>query len=298
MKMIKLNVALSLFAVATAGAGCARTSIGTHEFRWTKDVVYSKPADGIDLNMQIAVPRGLKAPAPAILWLHGGGWAFGKKELMKPISEFTASLGYVSATAQYRLVKQGKFPAPVQDAAAAIRFLRKNASEYNIDPERIAIGGESAGGHIALLVGLSDDPALIGSEPFTGVSSCVSCIIDIYGPTHLEPMYTKPSLAGKSLIGNFVGGDPATVPELYKAASPINHVTADSPPILILHGDTDWVVPYSQAEALARVCTERGARFELGCVSGANHAWIGQPRGRNNIATLPVIANFLGRTLN
>lgn len=299
-------------AIYGTAAGCARAPVGLHESKWIRNVEYaergvssagaSESRQGADhssgggtrLLMDIAMPQGLTAPAPAVVWLHGGAWAYGSRNMMRPLAEFTASLGYVSATVQYRLVNKSiQFPEPVRDAAAAVAYLRANAERLNIDPKRIVIGGESAGGHIAMMVGLCRDSDIIGRDP----SECrVNGIINIYGPTELVSLHDGGGFHVGPVVRNLVGCKPDEGADRFAAASPVTHVRSDSPPILILHGELDSIVPYDQAERMVAACRERGARFELGRVRRAEHAWVAFPNGSVSRSTLPLIAHFLGRT--
>ncbi|MBX3395019.1 MAG: alpha/beta hydrolase [Phycisphaerae bacterium] len=283
--------------ILSYSTGCAREPVRAFDVDWRNNVEYLNRDNAAPLRMDIAMPRGSSKPAPAVVWIHGGAWAYGSKNFMRPLTKFTASLGYVSATVQYRLVnkKTGvRFPDPVQDVAAAVRFLRKNAAEYGIDPDRIAIGGESAGGHLALMAGLCRDQAIIGTEPYPDVSSNVSGIINLYGPTDLRLLLTGAwwvKIVARDLVGCEIGEDPSK----WDAASPITHVREDGPPILTLHGTLDSVVPYSQAKSLVSACNEKHARHTLGRVPISEHAWVAIPRGTVNTSTLPIIANFLGQ---
>lgn len=276
-------------------AGCNRPPVGLCEFRTYENIEYAKRDTG-PLSMDVVVPKGLEKPRPVVLWIHGGAWAGGWRDLMKPICDFTASFGYVSATASYRLMPVGvTFPAPVQDVADAVRFLRSHAADYNIDPDRIVIGGESAGAHLAMLVGLADSPELMASAPESEVSSAVSAIINIYGPTDMEDLYQNGHWTNRSLLTDFIGCTPQACPDKWKASSPVNHIRADAPPVLILHGDFDPVVPFSQAQLLYDRSREVGAPVVLGRLEGAGHGWIANPYERTCQSTMPLIMMFLAR---
>lgn len=282
----------------TLNSGCGRVPVGIHDVVWTDDVEYVRRGENQILRLDIARPKDADGPLPLVVWIHGGGWVIGNKSLMRPMCEFTASLGYVSATVQYRLIKQGgRFPAPVHDIVSAVRYLQTNASSLGIDPSRMVIGGESAGGHLALMAGLCKSPDINGLAA-SDESLSVAGIIDIYGPTDLAPNRDKPRGWVKKLVCDFVGCESNEDPKRYAAASPVTHIQADSPPILIIHGDEDDIVRFSQAEALADACRKRGARFELGRVKAGRHGWVSDARGAVCTCTLPLIANFLGRVLH
>lgn len=286
---------IALVTTFLTAPGCGRPPVGLHEFTTHQQIKYAERAGG-PLYLDIAVPTGTEHPRPAVLWIHGGGWAGGRRTIMRQMTEFIASLGYVSATADYRLTPSGAaFPDPLQDAAAAVRFLRKNAKTYNIDPDRIAIGGDSAGGHLALLVGLIREPELLGDEPFPDVSSKVSAIIDIYGPTDLAALYKGGGWPVRWLLVKLLRCTPREKPDLWARASPVTHVHAGAPPTLILHGERDTIVPYEQAERLRQRCEELNAPCYLGRVRAAGHGWMLYPRSRVYAGTLPLITHFLAR---
>jgi acetyl esterase/lipase len=268
--------------LACCVAGCAdRRAVGIYEVKQQAGIKYADRATG-PLKMDVAFPVSENTSnRPAVLWLHGGAYAFGARQQMADIVEFTASLGCVSATADYRLTTEGaRSPDIYEDARDAYLFLRNSAVEFGIDPERISVGGESAGGHLALLVGLGEE----------GVRS----IIDIYGPTDLVLLYNQSRLTWKETAMMMVmGKTPQEDPESWRNASPINLVSGSSPPILILHGTKDDIVPFSHAERLRDRLRQVGGRFVFAPVDGANHGWVLDTWGNTSLRTLPVIAHFL-----
>jgi dienelactone hydrolase len=156
-------------------------------FRKLRDVPYTDTGDPRQ-QLNLFLPRKGTGPFPLIVYIHGGGWVQGNKDrgvlLLMP---FLRSGEYAGASIGYRLSRQASWPAQLHDCKAAIRWLRANAANYNIDPDRIAIFGSSAGGHLASMTGLTaDEPAWEGSEGrFTGVSTRVSCVVTYCGPSDL-----------------------------------------------------------------------------------------------------------------
>ncbi|HWL95097.1 MAG TPA: alpha/beta hydrolase [Phycisphaerae bacterium] len=292
------NLAMICLVVGTAlsTTGCSRHSVGLYEVKWLDNIEYSNNGPASSLALDIALPRGLKGPKPLVVWIHGGGWVIGSRKLMRPLCEFTTSLGYVSATISYRLARSDvKFPLPVHDVTEAVQFLRKNARKYRIDPEKIVIGGESAGGHLALMVGLCDDPEIVGAEPLARLNSPIRGIVNIYAPTELTSLYESSGIIAPAVIRRLLGCKPDECPETYAAASPVTYLRPTSPPILVLHGNWDSIVPYQQSEALIDACRKSGAPVEMGAVRHAEHAWVARPRAATAISTLPLTAHFLGR---
>ena len=182
-------------------------------------------------------------------------------ETLRPNQLFDAMLeaGLAVATIDYRHALEAKFPAQLQDAKAAVRYLRAHAGELGISTERIGVMGESAGGHLAALVGLTAHRAdLEGNLGVVGPSSAVDVVVDWYGPADMETMPRKtlpPEIAAKLATGT---GDAAGGPAAGRSrraatadASPVTHVTPAAPPFLLVHGTADWLVPYAQSEQLA-----------------------------------------------
>ncbi len=296
MQRSRIVFAIALLTAIPVFAGCVQPPVGLYETEWTRNVIYADRDGGVSLSMDIVRPKGLTSPRPVVLWLHGGGWAFGNRRLMHPLAETTASLGYVSASASYRLANRNcHFPAQVEDAAAAVRFLRRYAADYRIDPDRIVIGGESAGGHLALMVGLCRETRIIGDEPHEDVSTSVCGVVNIYGPTMLAPLEEGGGLHVAPIVKNFMGCTEKEHPDRYRDASPITWVSAAAPPILTLHGEWDSIVPFSQATLLKDACHNCGARNDFGRVRYAEHGWIANPSGSVYRNTLPLLAQFLAQ---
>jgi acetyl esterase/lipase len=192
------------------------------------------------------------------VFIHGGGWSGGNRQAYRGQIQEAAKRGYVAATISYRLMQfdQAKketttatpiFPAQIHDAKAAIRWVRAHAEKYQVDPDRIGVTGASAGGHLSLLVGLTDPSSgLEGDSGNPDQSSRVQAVVNVFGPTDMASCYEKSSVAW--IFRLFLGGTPSDeAAERYKAASPLTYVSQDDPPVLTLHGDMDALVPVEQA---------------------------------------------------
>ena len=212
-----------------------------------KDIEYGN-ADGHPLHLDLYRPAKLTRPVPALLFIHGGAWKSGKRQDYHFYTAAFARKGYVVATASYRLTRQAPYPAAVQDCKCAVRWLRANAKKYNIDPDKIAAVGGSAGGHLSMMLGYADDPALEGKSGHGGVSSRVSAVVNIYGVYDMTTRIAKESDAVKSFLQ---GKSFEEAPELYRQSSPMVHLDKDDPPTLILHGTIDETVPVAQSDRLA-----------------------------------------------
>jgi acetyl esterase/lipase len=188
-------------------------------------------------------------------------------------------LGFAVAAINYRLSPEFHFPAHIQDCKLAVRFLRANASTLGIDPDRVAVFGGSAGGHLVALLGASDGTADLDGPGLEGVSSRVQAVVDFFGPANLRRMTGDIDPGGIQTLANFLGCDPRACPSLAASASPVTHVTADDPPILMIHGDKDVVVPYNQSEILAEALRLSGNACALVKVLNAGHGFVPTPAG-------------------
>lgn len=199
-------------------------------------------------------PSGRDGLSPLIVWIHGGAWRGGSKSGV-PIKPLTGH-GFSIASLDYRLSGTARFPAQTQDIKAGIRFLRANAERFQIDANRIVIAGASAGGHLAALVGVSNRVSAL--EDFAmgnaDVPSGVSAIVSLYGASNLETILSQSTPHGLSVrepaLRLLLGDLPPAVPELAKLASPVTHVDASDPPLLLVHGDQDPQMPINQSHEL------------------------------------------------
>ncbi|MCI0492184.1 MAG: exo-alpha-sialidase [Planctomycetes bacterium] len=233
-----------------------------------KDIEYGK--GGIaSLKLDLYTPKNRTKPLPAVIFIHGGAWRSGSRDVYHYYCTKFAEHGYIAATISYRLSDVAPFPAAVEDVKCAVRWLRANAKRLGIDPNKIAVAGGSAGGHLSMMIGYAPDTAeLEGKGGNPDVSSRVQAVVDLYGPTDLTTDFAKV----KGEVIKFLGDKTLDqAPEMYRLASPINHVTKDDPPTLILHGSIDDIVPIEQADFLATKLEETGLAFEYDRVEGWPH---------------------------
>ena len=214
--------------------------------------------------------------------LHGGAWQLcsrgeltvGQRDvngkLVPSWIEQAAQKGYVAATVSYRLAPKHKFPAMIEDARSAVRFLRANAKKYKIDVEKFAAMGTSAGPHLSLLCGLCDKSAGFDVGDNLECSGRVQCVIDFFGPTDLKLYAASEGLEDGYIVPVF-GEKVKTDAAVYKKISPITYVCKDSPPGLMLHGTFDVVVPIKHSESLLKAMKDAGATAELVTVSFGGH---------------------------
>ena len=234
-----------------------------------KGIQYGKGGD-VALKLDLYSPKNRDKAVPGIIFIHGGAWRGGSREMYHYYCTKFAEQGYVAATISYRLSGVAKFPAAVEDAKCAVRWLRANAEKYGVDPDRIGVAGGSAGGHLSMMVGYAPDmPDLEGNGGNEGISSRVQAVVNLYGPTDLTTDFART----KSVVIDFLDGKTFDdAPELYRLASPITHVTKDDPPTLILHGSIDATVPIDQAVLLVEKLKETGVTFDYDRLEGWPHA--------------------------
>ena len=219
--------------------------------------------------LDLYLPKGNDKPLPLLIFIHGGGWTSGKTTDYKYYCVRYAQRGYVVASITYRFADKFPFPACIQDAKCAVRFLRANAVKYHIDKNRVAAIGGSAGGHLSMMLGYSPNvKELEGDGGYPEESSAVQVVVDLYGPTDV----TVPVARDHPTIKRFFAGKSyAEVPEQYVLASPISHVTKNSPPTLIMQGAIDDTVPMAQSDMLFAKLKELGVPVEYEKFEGYPH---------------------------
>ncbi len=239
---------------------------------------------GAKMEMDIIRPKSLTGPAPAVLFVHGGGFRAGTRQSYLPMAMRLAERGYVTATASYRLAPRHQFPAAVEDVKAAVRFLRANAVKYGIDPDRIGTTGGSAGGHLVLMLGLTADVAEFeGTGPNREHSSKVQCVVNFYGPTDFTQSYSK-SVDAAQVLPLWLGGHLDQHRGFHQRASPLNWVTPNAAPILSIHGTRDTYVAYEHSLMLTERLLAVGADAELETIPGAGHGFKGADQARAEAA--------------
>jgi acetyl esterase/lipase len=234
------------------------------------------------------------APAPAGGWpvlvaIHGGGWRrFGKDEYGPRIASAFVPRGYVVVAPNYVLSAPGDptWPLNFEDVEAAVRWVREQAKAFNIDPDRVAAIGESAGANLAALLGTPEASGQSGE-----VSSEVNAVIAFSTPTGLTALYAQSHLGGLA-AAQFLGGTPAQVPANYVGASPIDHVSPADAPMLLVHGLQDPLIPVSQSREMAAALAAAGVRHQLILVNGGHN--LDFPAHYANL--IPQILAFLNAT--
>jgi len=238
-----------------------------------QDVVYTK-AGNDELRLDVSTPAAKEGLFPAVVVIHGGGWRAGNKADVRGITSEFSKRGYVTISPQYRFCPKEVFPAQVHDVKAAVRWLKTNAKKYHVDPDRIGAMGFSAGGHLALMLGVtSPSDGLEGTTAADAPDSRVKAVVNYFGPTDLAasdlPAISKP------MVKDLLGGTPEDKPEAAAKASPLSFVSADDAPMLTFQGTKDPLVPYSQAIKLADAMNKAGTAGRVELMIGASHGWGG-----------------------
>lgn len=296
--LISLAIAGSLIGAANGLAGESNPATG--EITAFNNLRYREGASK-QWVLDLAMPKKLDGKArPAIVVIHGGGWLEGDKSSFTTAEHQTpanivdfAKLGFVAVTINYRMSGEAPFPAALDDCRSAVRWLRAHAGEYHIDPDHIGAYGNSAGGHLALLLGMMPQPKDAAEQ---GPSSQVQAVVSDSGPLDLLTQYQQNYLPG--VIEKFMGGPPdASRVDDYKRASPINYVSADQklPPLLLIYGGVDTQVKIQITDDFVAMLGRSGHQdvnyIRLATVDHCPHSLIRIPYLR------PVVNEFFARTL-
>lgn len=246
------NVAAFLCLLSLLLGGACQPSAVISE----RNVVYGT-VEGKPLRLDLYRPRAPAAtPRPAVLFVHGGGWAAGDKRDFGGAAAALAKQGYVAFSVNYRLAAKGRNPWPAQldDVQRAVRWVRSRAAAYGVDPNRIGAVGHSAGGHLVACLAAREtrdnaDPAL------AAFSSRVTCAVDMSGPVDLVASDNPQT---DNIIANLLGGRNAERPELARDASPLRFVDAKTAPVFIVHGRRDKLVAVRHAEQFEAALRQAG----------------------------------------
>ncbi len=259
-------------AVETATSSPVETEAGTSSAQFDssklgaveKDVTYCT-VDGVELKMDVYYPSENNGRFAVTMYVHGGGWSSGDKAQGAGAIEIPElqKAGFLVVSVNYRLAPEYAFPAMIEDVKCAVRSLRAHADEYNLDPNRIGVWGGSAGGHLAALLGTTDESAGFDVGEYLEYSSRVQAVVSMFGPTDLTVSFEGNPI-GQS--AGFSGADPALT-------SPVTYASPDDPPFLFLHGEKDALVPIEQSEILLAALQSVGVPAELVPVVNAGHSF-------------------------
>ena len=237
-----------------------------------KDIKYATTPEK-QLFLDLYMPTNATKPA-LMVWIHGGAWSGGSKE--NPPTEFIEH-GFALASINYRLSGEAKFPAQIHDIKAAIRFLRANAQKYGFDADKIILWGSSAGGHLAVLAGVTNGNADLEGNLGENLqtSSKVQVILDYYGPTNLTTILKQSTPHGLNVrtpaLELLFGKPVKDISAELSLASPVFHIDKNDPPLFICHGDQDIQVPINQSIELYGKYKQAGLKVEIEFIYGAAH---------------------------
>ena len=257
-----------LFAMVATSHAQIRTETqqpyptGGNSVAWIANIPYVK-GGGPQQQLDLYIPTEHKN-TPLVVFVHGGGYEHGDKfgDSLNPNNLQLLWDGYAMASINYRLAPAATWPAQILDCKAAIRWLRAHAQDYGYDASRMAVMGESAGGQLVAMLGTTSGSKTFDEGENLDTSSEVTCVVDLFGPADFTVFDGKFS---------FIGGSPKDHLDLARSASPINYVHAGQPPMMVVHGTGDQLVPYIQAELLVGAMDKVGASYYFRTVVGGGH---------------------------
>lgn len=254
------------FCIATTSVGFAQDELPL------RDIVIAE-VDSHPLKLDLFLPEATENP-PLVVFIHGGGWRNNSYKTCH--TKWLTDYGFAVASISYRLTDKATYPAQIHDCKAAVRWLRKHADRYGYNAERIGVAGTSAGGHLALLLGVT-----AGDEQLEGTvggnldtSSRIQAVVDYYGASDfLLRSKNQPSKTEKpgSPVRLLLGDAASKVPDLARLASPAYHVTRDDAPLLIIHGDKDNTVRLDQSERMVEEYEKAGLDVTFEILKGSGH---------------------------
>jgi acetyl esterase/lipase len=265
------------------------------------NVVYNV-ASGQELKLDIYRPFAAAAPLPVAMYIHGGGWVAGSKEGSALAALQFAQMGMAVVNVEYRLAKVAEAPAAVEDCRCALRWIIRNADRYKFDVNRIVVVGGSAGGHLALMTGMTtraagfDRPCPAPENVrWTGSDTTepkVAAIVNFFGITDVSDML-ETGANPRSYAIEWVG-DRNDVARIATRVSPLTYVRKDLPPILTIHGDADTLVPVAHARRLQEALQKAGAQSELLILPGAGHGDFNPQQARQAMDAVRAFLTKLG----
>ena len=258
----------------------------SNTYRVIPNVTYHK-ANNRENKVDLYLPRGVDGPVPVLMYIHGGGWRGGSKESSVLRLLPWLEKGWAVVNVQYRLAEVSLAPAAVEDCLCALRWVIRNAEEYDIDPDRIVVTGNSAGGHLALTTGMVPASAGLDRECPGNEDLSVAAIINWYGITDVGDLLHGPNM--KTYAVTWMGSMPNRF-EIAERVSPLTYVRDGLPPILTIHGDADPTVPYQHGIRLQEELTKAGVSNELHTVRGGGHGGFNR---EETVAIFDTIDRFL-----
>lgn len=272
-------------------AACAAELVVPETVVFERGIEFANPGPQ-PLQLDMARPKQGSGPFPAIVCIHGGGFRAGTREGYDPLCLKLAQQGYVAVTVTYRLSPAVQFPAAVQDCKAAVRWLRANAPRYHIDPARIGATGGSAGGHLALFLGVTAGVPEFEGAGHLDQSSAVACVVSFSGPSDFTKSYGK-SVDAHEVLPLFFGGNLEQKRREHILGSPLYWITPKAPPTLCIHGTADDYVGLEQATWMVDRLKAASVEAELLAFEGAGHGLKGADAAKAEQAMFAFFAKHL-----
>jgi acetyl esterase/lipase len=265
------------------------------EVRFVADQVYSL-AGGSARLADLYIPDATIGTCPVVIWLHGGGWRFGDRRLAPDLRTFAQRSGLAVVSIDYRLSDEVKFPAQVEDVKTAVRWVRSVAGTFGLDGGHIGLWGSSAGGHLAACAALSQEDGFLSAE-HSEFSSAVQAVVDGYGPTNFGRIdadratmpatgtdaesvaigHVLPAADPDSFESRLLGTPVSTSPREVELADPVHYVRGGCPPLLILHGKADALIPCQQSQYLFDALSDAGNDATLVLFENLKHGFFNNP---------------------
>ena len=238
-----------------------------NRYRIVPNITYLT-ANNYEAKLDLYLPRNLTEPSPTLVYIHGGGWVQGSKEVSTLRLLPYLEMGWSVVNVEYRLAHTSLAPAAVEDCLCALRWIIRNAEEYNLDPNRIVVSGNSAGGHLSLTTGMLPASAGLDRQCPGDEELKVAAIVNWYGITDVGDLLEGPNIRRWAVAWM---GSMDDRHEIAKRVSPLTYVRPGLPPILSIHGDADPLVPYNHAVQLHKALTEVGVPNQLLTIPGGKH---------------------------
>ena len=260
----------------------------SNRYRIVSNITYLT-ANNWEARLDVIVPREGAAPNPTLIYIHGGGWVGGARE-----SSWLQLLPYLEAgwsvvNVSYRLARISLAPAAVEDCRCALRWVMRNAKQYNFDTTKLVVTGHSAGGHLSLTTGMLPSSAGLDRECPGGETLKVAAIVNWFGITDVVDLLDGANM--KEYAVTWLGGM-SNREEVARRVSPLSYVRAGLPPIITIHGDADPVVPYSHAVRLQEALNKAGVPNQLVTIPGGQHGGFSHDQ---TVRAFSAIRDFLSK---
>ncbi len=231
------------------------------------DIVYGSGNNTL-LKLDVWYQHDINTPQPTLVYMHGGGWIFGTKETS--LLQFLPFLerGWRVVNVEYRMASNTLAPAAVEDTRCALRWVFRNAKQWNFDTSKIVLTGHSAGGHLSLITGMLPDGTGLDSNCYGDEKLNVAAIVNWYGISDVNDLIQGVNIKSYAVMWM---GSQTNAAEVAKRVSPLTYVRGGLPPILTIHGDKDDVVPYTQATRLRDALDKAHVKNKLYTVKGGGH---------------------------